>query len=137
MRTITGPMPKNSENKVLAVDSRKFKLGCCGLRPLVNVCATSLKARAMVQNRRVEPSRWNPSSPHIRQQSNALETRCHRLARMSPRRKPASKWQEVLVARLSDCNKHIALANEAGEILATLKDTLRLARDHVALELRK
>ena len=45
--------------------------------------------------------------------------------------------QEALVARLSDNNKHIALAKEAREILATLKQTLRLARDHLALELMK
>ena len=45
--------------------------------------------------------------------------------------------QEALVARLSDSNKHIALAGEAREILATLKQTLRLARDHLALELKK
>jgi|SRR6516162_1508503 len=45
--------------------------------------------------------------------------------------------QEALIARLSDSNKHVALANEAREILTTLKQTLRLARDHLALELKK
>jgi hypothetical protein len=45
--------------------------------------------------------------------------------------------QEALVARLSDNSKLVALANEAREILATLKQTLRLARDHLALELMK
>jgi hypothetical protein len=44
--------------------------------------------------------------------------------------------QEALVARLSDSNKHLSLASEAREILAALKHTLRLARDHLALELR-
>ena len=47
------------------------------------------------------------------------------------------EWQEALVARLSDSNKHLALASEAREILGTLEHTLRLARDHLALELRK
>jgi len=45
--------------------------------------------------------------------------------------------QEALVVRLSDNNKHLALANEAREILTTLKQTLRLARDHLEYELRK
>jgi hypothetical protein len=45
--------------------------------------------------------------------------------------------QEALVARLSDNSKYAALRDQAKEILATLKDTLRLARDHLALELRK
>ena len=47
------------------------------------------------------------------------------------------EWQEALVARLSDSNKHLALADQAREILATLNQTLRLARDHLALELKK
>lgn len=45
--------------------------------------------------------------------------------------------QAALVTRLSDNDNHIALANEAREILATLKHTLRLAREHLALELKK
>jgi len=45
--------------------------------------------------------------------------------------------QQALVARLSDSNKHLALASEAREILGTLEHTLRLARDQLALELRK
>ena len=45
--------------------------------------------------------------------------------------------QEALVARLSDSDKHIDLAAEARVILATLKQTLLLARDHLALELKK
>jgi len=44
--------------------------------------------------------------------------------------------QEALVVRLSNTD-HLALASEAREILATLKHTLRLARDHLTLELRK
>ena len=45
--------------------------------------------------------------------------------------------QEALIARLSGDNKYVALADEAREILITLKHTLRLARDHLALELKK
>jgi len=42
-----------------------------------------------------------------------------------------------VIGRLSDKSKHVALANEAREILATLNQTLRLARDDLALELKK
>jgi hypothetical protein len=45
--------------------------------------------------------------------------------------------QEALVVRLSNSNKYTDLADEARKILATLKQTLRLARDHLALELKK
>jgi hypothetical protein len=45
--------------------------------------------------------------------------------------------QEALVVRLSDSNRHIDLAAESRVILATLKQTLSLARDHLALELKK
>jgi hypothetical protein len=45
--------------------------------------------------------------------------------------------QEALVARLSDNSKYAALLDQAREVLATLKDTLRLAREHLALELKK
>jgi hypothetical protein len=45
--------------------------------------------------------------------------------------------QEALVARLSYDDKYAALAAEAKEILETLKYTLTLARDHLALEMRK
>jgi hypothetical protein len=45
--------------------------------------------------------------------------------------------QEALVVRLSNSNKHIRLADQAREILATLTHTLALARDHLALQLRK
>ena len=45
--------------------------------------------------------------------------------------------QEALVARLSDSNKHLALADQAREILATMNQTLRLARDHLTTELKE
>jgi hypothetical protein len=45
--------------------------------------------------------------------------------------------QEALVAALSDSSKHISLAGQAREILSTLKQTLRLARDHLEYELSK
>jgi hypothetical protein len=45
--------------------------------------------------------------------------------------------QEALLARLSQDYKHPALVVEAREILSTLKHSLDLARDHLALELRK
>lgn len=45
--------------------------------------------------------------------------------------------QEALVARLSDNDKHAALADQAKEILDTLRRTLSLAREHLALELKK
>jgi len=45
--------------------------------------------------------------------------------------------QEALVARLSDNAKHAALADEAREILATMNQTLRLARDHLTTELKE
>jgi hypothetical protein len=45
--------------------------------------------------------------------------------------------QEALVARLSDNSKYPALAGQAREILGTLKQTLRLARDHLESELKK
>jgi len=47
------------------------------------------------------------------------------------------KRQEALVARLSNSDKYLELAGEAREILSTLQQTLRLARDHLALELKK
>ena len=91
-----------------------------------------------MSNRRVEPSRENPRSRQTREeQSTGPKTRSHRLADMSQRRKARIERQEALVARLSDSNKHLPLANEAREILGTLEHTLRLARDHLALELRK
>ena len=45
--------------------------------------------------------------------------------------------QEALVARLSDNSKYAALLDQAREVLATLKYTLRLAREHLELELKK
>jgi hypothetical protein len=45
--------------------------------------------------------------------------------------------QEALVARLSDSSKYPSLADQATEILGTLNQTLRLARDHLEYELRK
>ena len=45
--------------------------------------------------------------------------------------------QEALVARLSDDSKYLSLAGQAREILSTLKQTLRLAREHLELELKK
>ena len=45
--------------------------------------------------------------------------------------------QEVLVARLSGQPRRTALAAEAREVLDTLKHSRQLARDHLALELRK
>jgi hypothetical protein len=44
--------------------------------------------------------------------------------------------QEALVERLSDNVKHAALADQAGEVLDTLRRTLSLAREHLALELK-
>jgi hypothetical protein len=45
--------------------------------------------------------------------------------------------QEALVARLSYNSKTPQLAGQAREILSTLQQTLRLARDHLEYELRK
>lgn len=45
--------------------------------------------------------------------------------------------QEALLAKLVREDKHPGLAAEAREILSTLKHSLDLARDHLALELRK
>jgi hypothetical protein len=45
--------------------------------------------------------------------------------------------QEALVARLSDGSKYFQLANQAKEILNTLQQTLRLAREHLEFELSK
>jgi hypothetical protein len=45
--------------------------------------------------------------------------------------------QEALVERLSHNDKHAALAEQAKEILGTLRQTLSLAREHLALELKK
>lgn len=45
--------------------------------------------------------------------------------------------QEALVAGLSHSGEHIFLAEQAIEILLTLKQTHRLARDHLALETKK
>jgi hypothetical protein len=43
--------------------------------------------------------------------------------------------QEALVARLLEDGRHDALAAEARKVLETLKQTLALARDHLAIEL--
>jgi hypothetical protein len=45
--------------------------------------------------------------------------------------------QEALVERLSNNDKHADLANQARGILDTLRHTLSLAREHLALELKK
>jgi len=45
--------------------------------------------------------------------------------------------QEALVAKLSNDQRHLALAAEAKEILTTLKQTLRLAREQLAIELKR
>jgi hypothetical protein len=45
--------------------------------------------------------------------------------------------QKALVARLSSGNKYLSLAHQAKEILCTLQQTLRLARDHLDFELNK
>ena len=45
--------------------------------------------------------------------------------------------QEALVERLSHNEKHAALAEQAREILGTLRRSLSLAREHLALELKK
>jgi hypothetical protein len=45
--------------------------------------------------------------------------------------------QETLVARLSDSDKYLSLAGQARDILGTLNQTLRLAREHLEYELSK
>jgi len=45
--------------------------------------------------------------------------------------------QEKLLARLSEDDRHAALAVQAGQVLAVLKNSLRLAREHLATELTK
>ena len=45
--------------------------------------------------------------------------------------------QEALIARLLESGRHIFLAEQANEILSTLKQTHRLARDHLEFELKK
>ena len=45
--------------------------------------------------------------------------------------------QEALVAKLSNDQRHLALAAEAKEILTTLKQTLRLAREQLTIELKR
>jgi hypothetical protein len=45
--------------------------------------------------------------------------------------------QERLVAKLSSDDRHAALAAEAREILATLEHSLSLAKQHLAIELKK
>ena len=45
--------------------------------------------------------------------------------------------QESLILRLSNDERHAALAAEAREILATLKQTLSLARQHLDLERKR
>ena len=45
--------------------------------------------------------------------------------------------QEALVAKLSADKRYNVLAAQARVILATLKQTLHLAREHLALELKK
>jgi len=45
--------------------------------------------------------------------------------------------QEALVVRLLNSRKHISLAEQASDILSTLKQTHRLARDHLEFELKK
>src|SRR5262249_1753357 len=45
--------------------------------------------------------------------------------------------QEALVARLLNSRKHISLAEQASDILSTLKQTHRLARYHLDSELKK
>jgi hypothetical protein len=45
--------------------------------------------------------------------------------------------QQALVAKLSKNKKHAALVAQAKGILDTMKWTLRVARDHLAIELRK
>ena len=45
--------------------------------------------------------------------------------------------QQALVARLSDRSRYSSLAGQAREILGTLEQTLRLARDHLVDELSK
>ena len=45
--------------------------------------------------------------------------------------------QKALVAKFSKNEKHAAFVAEAKEILDTLKHTLSLACDHLAIELRK
>jgi len=45
--------------------------------------------------------------------------------------------QEALVARLLESGRHDELAADARKVLGTLKQTLALARDHLAIELNK
>jgi len=45
--------------------------------------------------------------------------------------------QEALLAKLASDPRHAVLASEAEEILETLNHTLRLAREHLAIELKK
>ena len=47
------------------------------------------------------------------------------------------KRQQALLAKLASDPRHAALAAEAEEILQTLKHTLHLAREHLAIELQK
>jgi len=73
-----------------------------------------------------EPVRHRPREDPVAQARRHVAEAEDRIAR-----------QEALVARLLLDNKHLALADEGKEILATLKRTLSLAREHLALELRK
>ena len=79
-----------------------------------------------------EPAELSPDAATKRAEDSVFQARRH-VAEAEAR----IERQEALVARLSDSNKHLALASEAREILDTLKHTLRLARDHLTLELRK
>jgi hypothetical protein len=73
-----------------------------------------------------EPVRYRPLEDPVAQARRHVAEAEGRIAR-----------QEALVARLLLDNKHAALADQGKEILATLKHTLSLAREHLALELRK
>ena len=80
-----------------------------------------------------EPVKPSPQAATIKRTEDPVSQAGRHVAEAEAR----IERQQALVARLSDNIKYAALLDQAREVLATLKDTLRLARDHLALELKK
>ena len=124
MQRISRRIPKNSEDSPLAVLSRKFKPGCC-VSPLpMNVYATSPKARRRQRERRV--------CRDMRAAVRRIEDPVSQARRHVAEAEARIERQKALVARLSDSGNSLQLAGQAREILSTLQQTLRLARDHLS-----
>lgn len=115
------------------IQARLLRIAASNERLSNIVEGTDDKPEAQGQTQPLEPIELSPQGGAIKPVEDPVSQARRHVAEAELR----IERQEALVARLADSNKYIILAAEAREILFTLRQTLRLARDHLVLELRK